>query len=276
MTPHFPINKLQTTDHQIITPDGELYLKLWAVTDAPSDAPVILLFHDSLGAVSLWREFPDSLASATGLTVIAYDRLGFGRSDPNPHRLTASFMRDEAEISVAAIIEQMGLKRFIAFGHSVGGEMAVATAACYPERCLAVITESSRSFVEDHTVKGIHQAIDKFADPAQVARLARYHGDKAQWVLDAWFKTWLAEDFADWTLDSLLAQVRCPLLTLHGDLDEFGSEAHPRRIVEKSGGPSATLKMLKDTGHVPHRERESLVLEIVVEFLQAAGIISVR
>lgn len=267
---------IQTTDHHITTPDGTLFLKRWVPEGAAADAPVILLFHDSLGAVALWRDFPQSLAAATGLTVVAYDRLGFGQSDANPHILKPSFMRDEAETSVAAIIAQLGLETFVAFGHSVGGEMAVATAACYPDKCLVIITESSQSFVEDHTIKGIHQAIDKFADPAQVARLARYHGDKARWVLDAWFNTWLAEDFANWTLDSLLAEVRCPLLALHGDLDEFGSEAHPRRIVEKSGGPSATLKMLADTGHVPHREREALVLEIVMEFLQGAGIISAR
>lgn len=264
---------IQTTHHRITIPDGTLFAKRWIPEGASVDAPNILLFHDSLGAVELWRDFPELLASATGLPVVAYDRLGFGQSDANPHILKPSFMRDEAEISVAAVLEQMGITRFVAFGHSVGGEMAVASAACYPESCVAVITESSQSFVEDHTVRGIHEAIEKFADAAQVERLARYHGDKAPWILDAWFKTWLAEDFAGWTLDSLLAEVRCPLLAMHGDLDEFGSEAHPRRITEKSGGPWTRLKLLPQTGHVPHREHPDIVLEIVTQFLHDAAVL---
>jgi pimeloyl-ACP methyl ester carboxylesterase len=54
-------------------------------------APLVLM-HDSLGSVDLWREFPAQLAAATGREVIAYDRLGFGHSDPNPHRLQPSFV----------------------------------------------------------------------------------------------------------------------------------------------------------------------------------------
>ena len=264
---------IQANGHHITTANGTLFLRQWVPEKSSAQAPTILLFHDSLGAVELWREFPEKLAVATGLTVVAYDRLGFGQPDANPHTLKPSFMRDEAEGPVAAILEQMGVTHFVAFGHSVGGEMAVASAAFYPDRCMAVITESSQSFVEDYTVRGIYAAIGKFSDPAQVTRLARYHGDKAPWILDAWFKTWLAEDFADWTLDGLLGEVRCPVLAMHGDLDEFGTDAHPKRIVEKSGGPWATLKLLPDTGHVPHRQHPEIVLEIVTEFLRNAGVI---
>jgi pimeloyl-ACP methyl ester carboxylesterase len=46
----------------------------------------------------------------------------------------------------------------VPFGHSVGGAMAVATAARIPDRCAAVITESAQAFVEDRTVAGIRAA----------------------------------------------------------------------------------------------------------------------
>jgi hypothetical protein len=35
-------------------------------------------------------------------------------------------------------------------------------------------------------------ARDNFAQPGQLERLARYHGDKAAWVLSAWVDTWLS------------------------------------------------------------------------------------
>jgi pimeloyl-ACP methyl ester carboxylesterase len=76
---------------------------------------------------------------------------------------------------------------------------------------------------------------------------------------------WLAEDFADWNLDTVLAQVRCPLLSLHGDNDEFGSSAHPERLVALAGGPGARLLQ---GGHVPHREQAEVVLAEVVQFLR--------
>lgn len=269
------------TDHDITTADGIIFARRWQPQGveggqeaAGDNAPTILLFHDSLGSVALWRDFPEKLALATGLPVIAYDRLGFGQSDANPHILKPSFMMDEAEGPVAALRAQLGVTRFIAFGHSVGGAMAVASASLYAQDCLAVITESSQAFVEDRTLQGIYEAQVNFADPAQIARLARYHGDKTQWVLDAWMKTWLADNFADWTMDSMLANARAPLLAMHGDLDEFGSSAHPDRIANESGGPFATLCMFEQTGHVPHREKPDIVLETVTDFLCKAGVIA--
>ena len=264
---------VQVTDHRVVTPNGNLYVRQWKVAGEAADAPVILLYHDSLGSVALWRDFPEQLAEATGLSVVAYDRLGFGQSDPNPQTLKPSFMMDEAQVSVTAIKEQLGIGKFIAFGHSVGGAMAVASAAHFPDDCVAVITESAQALVEDITIQGIRDAEQNFADPAQIVRLERYHGDKTRWVLDAWINTWTADIFADWTMDSMLTEVRCPLLAIHGDKDEFGSPAHPERIAGKSGGPSASMHMMQDTGHVPHRERPDAVLSLVNTFLRENGLI---
>ncbi len=55
---------------------AKLYVKSWS-TDQHSTTPIILL-HDSLGSVELWRDFPERLAEITGRQIIAYDRLGFG------------------------------------------------------------------------------------------------------------------------------------------------------------------------------------------------------
>lgn len=97
-------------------------------------------------------------------------------------------------------------------------------------------------------------------------RLQRYHGDKAAWVLRAWVDTWLGADFADWSLDAVLPEVVCPMLSLHGEQDEFGSRAHPERFVAMAGGP-AVMRMLPGCGHVPHREQGTVVLGEVLRFL---------
>lgn len=258
-------NEIPPSLAQLVDTDGgRLHACIWNRAAAQQRTPIVML-HDSLGSVELWRDFPAQLALATGRAVVAYDRLGFGRSDSHRGALGRNFIAEEARVSLLPVLSRFGVERAILFGHSVGGGMAVAAAAQYPARVAAVITESAQAFVEDRTLDGIRQAQRHFSDPAQVARLARYHGDDARsrWVRDAWIETWLAPAYADWSLDEKLD---CPLLALHGELDEFGSALHPQRIAAL--GAPGELLMLDACGHVPHREQRAIVLPAVQAFLQ--------
>jgi len=264
-----PGTAVTATDHRIGTERGTLFARAWAPTDVRRDLDAtILLFHDSLGCVDLWRDFPQRLAVATHRSVVAYDRLGFGRSDAHPGRLPVTFIRDEAATVVPRVCETLGLDAIIPFGHSVGGGMAIATGARWPERCAAVVTEAAQTFVEDRTVAGLRAARSDFDRPGQLERLARYHGAKARWVLDAWIETWLAPAFAGWCLDDDLRGVHCPTLAVHGDNDEYGSVQHPERIARLTQGPSRAV-ILEGCGHVPHREQPTRVLSEVTRFLAA-------
>lgn len=251
-------------DFRVQLPTGGVFVRKWSPVQAQGSP--IILFHDSLGSVELWRGFPVALSARTGRPVIAYDRLGFGRSDPRTDKLTPGFVAEEAERVFAALREQLGIDRFVAFGHSVGGGMAVHCAARFGTACDALITESAQTFVEERTLQGIREAAALFMDPAQVERLGKYHGNKARWVLDAWIDTWLSPDFADWSLDAVLPLIRCPVLAIHGAEDEYGSPRHPERIGQLAGG-SARIEVMPDTRHVPHREREAAVLDLIAGFL---------
>ena len=258
-----------TREVRIDTGRGRLFARHWTHDPARGGVPIVLL-HDSLGCVELWRDFPERLAAATARDVIAYDRLGFGRSDAHPDHLRSDFIGEEARADFRCVREAFALDAFVAFGHSVGGGMAVGCAAAYPEACRALITESAQAFVEDRTIAGILDAKRSFAQPGQLDRLRRYHGDKAAWVLSAWIDTWLAPGFADWTLDDDLRSVRCPALVVHGEHDEYGSARHPERIAGLAHGPSA-LHLLRGCGHVPHRERPDVVLDLVSTWLASVA-----
>lgn len=270
--PNMPLSVHE--DLWIDHPQGRLFARIWklpghadADADAGSAAAPIVLFHDSLGCVDLWRDFPARLSAASGRTVIAYDRLGFGRSDPREGRLPPDFVADEAASFFPLVRERLGLRRFIAFGHSVGGGMAVHCAARFANDCEALVTESAQAFVGEETRQGIRIAKEGFRQAAQFERLHKYHGDKARWVLDAWTETWLDPAFAGWSLAAVLPRVSCPLLAIHGACDEYGAPRHPATIAELSGGP-ARIAMLPDTGHVPHRERPEEVLGLVAGFVR--------
>ncbi|MDN7874802.1 alpha/beta fold hydrolase [Burkholderia aenigmatica] len=276
-----------TEETTVETPQGRLFAKRWRGGPArqaagalnvgapgpaaPKPVAPIVLLHDSLGCVDLWRDFPAQLASATQRDVIAYDRLGFGRSDRHPGTLGTTFVRDEADRAFATLLEQLGVDAFVALGHSVGGGMAVGCAAAHPERCRALVTIAAQAYVEERTLAGIRDAGQQFDEPGQLDRLARYHGDKAEWVLRAWVDTWLSPAFRDWSLDDVLPHVRCPTLAIHGSQDEYGSSVHPNRIASRVAGMSSVV-MLKECGHVPHRERTADVLDAVKDFLTRHGV----
>jgi len=257
---------MTASDHWIPLPAGRVFARDWAAPAAAPDLPPLVLLHDSLGCVELWRDFPERLRDATGRRVIAYDRLGFGRSGARVAPPSFDFIAEEADTGFAALRHHLGLGRFAVLGHSVGGGMAVHIAARWAADCEALVTISAQALVEERTLAGLRAARALFADPAQRGRLERYHGDKARWVLAAWLDTWLDPAFAGWTLAPVLPRVACPLLALQGEDDDYGSAAHPRLIAELSAGP-ARVEILPGVGHVPQRERPDEVLRLVAGFL---------
>jgi pimeloyl-ACP methyl ester carboxylesterase len=42
-------------------------------------APIVML-HEGLGSVSMWKDFPHRVAHAANRNVLAYSRAGYGRS----------------------------------------------------------------------------------------------------------------------------------------------------------------------------------------------------
>jgi len=144
--------------------------------------------------------------------------------------------------------------------------MALVIAASLSEACDAVITEAAQAYVEPRTLSAIRSAKLQFSGPEQLEKLARWHGEKAVWVLDAWTEVWLSPEFVSWDLDQHLGKVKCPVLAIHGDLDEYGSVEFPRRITSKVTGPSQ-LAILEHCGHVPHRARRDEVLRLTSAFL---------
>ncbi len=245
-------------------PGGTIFVRRWNPATASPTDPLILL-HDSLGCVELWRDFPAALARQLGRPVVSYDRLGFGRSSERKGTPTTDFIREEAEQVFPAVRGELGISGFALFGHSVGGAMSLVIASRAADSCRAVFSESAQAFVEDRTVAGVKSAKAHFQKPEQFDRLKKWHGAKARWVLDAWTEVWLSPEFATWSLEPDLPLVKCPILVIHGDQDEYGSVRFPEFICRHAGGP-AELHILKGCGHVPHRERPDDVTNLVERF----------
>lgn len=95
--------------------------------------PVVLL-HGLASTRRFWNLVVPDLAAA-GLYVVALDARGHGESEqPSTGYDMASVTAD-----VATALDALGLSRAVVVGHSWGGAVALAFAAAYPHRTLAVV-----------------------------------------------------------------------------------------------------------------------------------------
>lgn len=254
----------QIEEFYVEVPGGSVYVKKWTPEDTISDTPIILL-HDSLGSVALWRDFPLILAEKLSCNVLAYDRLGFGKSTARAKLPSSQFIEEEATKYFPYIKSHLSINRYMLLGHSVGGGMSINIAALDTD-CAAVITMAAQAFVEQLTVKGIQDAREVFKQTGQIERLRKWHGDNSEWVLQAWTEVWLSHEFSSWSLNQCIGEVICPVLAIHGDNDEYGSNAFPEFIAGNTGG-RAEMMLLKNCGHMPHKEKTAEVVRAISEFI---------
>ncbi|MEA2169769.1 MAG: hypothetical protein QOF76_3069, partial [Solirubrobacteraceae bacterium] len=152
--------------------------------DIPGAAgPPIVLLHEGLGSVGLWRDFPSRLADATGVRVVAFSRYGHGQSDPPPRPRTPRFMHEEAREALPELLSALDIADPVLVGHSDGASIALIHAAEHPVR--AVVAIAPHVFVEDICLQEIRTVRTVYEEQALRERMARHHRDP-----DAAFYGW--------------------------------------------------------------------------------------
>lgn len=226
--------------------------------------PVVLL-HEGLGSVSLWRDFPGALAAETGRRVMAYSRFGHGESDPAAEPHTVQFMHDEARL-LPAVLEAAGLPRAHLIGHSDGGSIALIFAAEHPACVDTLLLEAPHVFVEDLSVRSIAHTTAAYRDTDLRARLARHHRH-VDLMFAGWSDVWLNPAFRSWNLERFLPAIDCPVLLIQGEQDEYGTLRQIDAIERQVRGPVERL-VLPQCGHSPHRDQRDQVLSAMTAFLR--------
>src|ERR1700728_2125817 len=117
--------------HSIALSVGGRRLEALDVAGDDGGAPLVLL-HEGLGSVGLWRRFPELLATATGRRVIAFSRFGHGRSEPPARPRTQAFSRHEALEGLPALLSLLRAERPVLVGHSDGGSIALIAGGALP------------------------------------------------------------------------------------------------------------------------------------------------
>ena len=229
-------------------------------------APLVLL-HEGLGCVSMWRDWPADLARATRREVFAYSRFGYGGSSPAKLPRPLDFMDREARAVLPGVIEEAGLGGApVLVGHSDGGTIALLSAAFGAVPLGAVVTLAAHAFNEPRCIEGVEAARAAFRDGGLRERLVRHHGERTDDAFRGWCDAWLDPEFEHWTIEEELVRVNVPLLVVQGRDDAYGTLRQVEIIAERTTGPCRTL-VLDDCGHSPHRDQARATTEAIVHFL---------
>lgn len=235
----------------------QLEVRRYHPAHASDPRPTLVMLHEGLGSVAMWRDFPQHLAEATGCETLAYSRYGYGTSDRLLGRRGVDFMHREARETLPELLAALGIERPILFGHSDGGSIALIHAGSGFE-VSGLIVLAPHLFVEELSISSIAAAKLAYETTDLRERLKRYHDDVdgAFW---GWNDIWLDPAFRAWNIEEEVARVRCPLLALQGADDEYGTPRQVRRIAELA--PQADVLLLQDCRHAPHRDQPQAVLE---------------
>jgi len=227
-------------------------------------APTIVMLHEGLGSIALWKDFPQAGAESTGCGVLVYSRYGHGNSEKQAVKRSISFMHHEGEVVLPELLEKLGIERPILLGHSDGGSIALIFSGRYPGRVRALVLEAPHVFVEEFGLKSIRAAKVAFETTDFRVKLGRYHAhvEETFW---AWNDVWLDPEFPRWNIESYLDTIQCPVLCIQGEQDEYGTRAQVDTITARV--PGAELLMLPNCGHSPHRDQREATLGSISEFV---------
>ena len=232
----------------------------------PDAAPTIVMLHEGLGSVGLWRAFPEQLAAATGAGVFLYSRAGYGKSRPASQPRAINFMEEEARDVLPRVLEAIGFQRGILFGHSDGASIVTIYAGTIQDhRVRGLVLMAPHFFTEPKGLAEIRRARDAYIAGALREKLKRWHAD-VDGAFQSWVGPWLDPAFEKWNITEALGYIRVPILVVQGADDEYGTLRQVEAVQEECYCPVETV-VLPGARHSPYRDAPEATLEATAGFI---------
>ena len=252
-------------DQGFLDVDGQR-LEYRMIGPRPDAAPTIVMLHEGLGCVGLWRAFPEQLASATGAGVFVYSRASYGQSSRGKLPRSINFMHEEALEVLPRLLEAIGFRRGILFGHSDGASIAAIYAGSVQDhRVRGLVLMAPHFFTEAMGLGSIRRARDEFAAGPLRDKLKRWHAD-VDAAFRTWNEPWLSQEFQAWDITEALSYIRVPILIVQGSADQYATLKQVEAAREECYCP-VEVAILEGVGHSPHRDAPELTLETIASFI---------
>ncbi len=203
---------LEYEDLRLAAPDGVAVHAWWVPGNR--EGPALVFLHGNAGNLSDRVDLIVRLHERLGLSILALDYRGYGRSEGRP---TQSGLLGDALAALAEARRRAG-GPVVLFGRSLGAAVAVHVAARAP--------------VEGLVLEGAF---------TRVADLARFHHPVLSWP----FRRRLEPL---WDNLALAPEVKVPALFLHGDRDQVVPIGLAWRLYDRYAGPKR-FRTIPGAGH---------------------------
>ncbi|MGE0329094.1 MAG: alpha/beta fold hydrolase [Ramlibacter sp.] len=254
------------------------------------DALPIVLLHGTSASLHTWQGWAAALKGQR--RVIRFDMPGFGLTGPHPQDdySMAAYVR-----FVAAVLDQLGVQRFVLAGNSLGGQIAWEFAHAHPQRVSHLVLVDAAGYAMaprevplgfriarmptlrplmrntlprgmiEQSVRSVYgdpsrvtpDLVDQYYDMTQRAGNRRALGLRVEEIV--------REQAQAGASAARIASLKVPTLILWGGRDQLIPPDSAQRFARDIAG--SRLVMFDDLGHVPHEEAPARTVAPVVEFL---------
>ncbi|MBK9987860.1 MAG: alpha/beta hydrolase [Betaproteobacteria bacterium] len=252
---------------------------------APLSSLPLVLLHGTSASLHTWEGWARELR--TDRRVVRFDLPGFALTGPNVQNdySIASYVK-----FVTAVVDQLGIQRFVLGGNSLGGQIAWATAAAVPQRVAGLILVDASGYGVDprnaplgFQLAGMPVVRDLMAytlPRGVVENTARYVYGQPEKVTPE-----LVDLYVDMTLragnrralarrieqgytgdPAAIRSLKQPTLILWGGRDRLLPPENGQRFAKDIA--SSRLVVFDDLGHVPQEEDPARTVAEVRGFLK--------
>ena len=226
---------------------------------------IIVMLHEGLGSIEMWKDWPLKLAKKTKMNLILYSRIGMGCSSREKIKKQSDFLEKEALYYLPKVIENYCSSIPILLGHSDGASISLIYAGNnFP--CKGLILEAPHVFVEEITLNEIKKLKKIWKDKTIKEKFKKYHKNPEN-AFKSWCDVWLSEDFAKWNITNLIKKISCPSLVMQGNKDQYGTLKQVD-LIDRHSLSKVKKIIIDDCRHSPHLEKPKLVVDYINEFIQ--------
>jgi len=255
--------------------------------EGPRDDPVpVVLLHGTSASLHTWDGWADALK--VNRRVIRFDLPGFGLTGPNP---TGDYSMAAYVKFVAAVMDQLGVKKFDIAGNSLGGQIAWQSAYAMPERVSKLVLVDSagypsqpvsvpigfriaripglRSVMEYVLPRGVVKGSVRnlYGEPEKITEelIDRYY----ELTLRAGNRNALTKRFDQvvTTDNEKIKTLKLPTLIIWGGKDRLIPPDNALRFEADIVGSQRVV--FDNLGHVPHEEDAKTTVKPVLAFLNS-------
>lgn len=112
--------------------------------DVRGEGEVLLLLHGFTGSKDTWNDFVPHWSK--GNKVISVDLIGHGQTESPPDY--SRYEMEKVAEDMIALLDFLQVEKAHILGYSLGGRLAIAIAALYPERLHSLILESTTAGIQ--------------------------------------------------------------------------------------------------------------------------------